>query len=251
MKVRGKTVSRRNPAHVIRDAEMVMLFRQGNTLQQIGDRFGITRERVRQCISAMGLCSMDGGAALLRLTRTPDKVQRAAEQRQRNEERAFLRYGLSLDEMAAITREAGVPLNNSRHPVRLFRQQRCNATRRGIGWEFTFAQWWRVWQKSGHWHERGRGQGYCMARWADDGPYSVENVYICTIGQNFSDSYIVKPWESRGPGRTRNPGRRRTLGRKFWPVKNGVMVQLGDRHRRLVADESAARSLLTSHGIAP
>lgn len=92
-------------------------------------------------------------------------------------------------------------------PSAAYMSQRRNAGLRGIGWELTFVQWWDVWQRSGHWNDRGRGQGYCMARIGDTGPYAVGNVEIKTIGENFSESYYKHPWNKRFPsggfGRTK------------------------------------------------
>lgn len=72
--------------------------------------------------------------------------------------------------------------------TRRFIEQRRNAKTRGIGWELTFWQWWSIWQQSGHWHERGRGQGYVMCRLNDVGPYSEDNVFIATAADNSSNS---------------------------------------------------------------
>jgi hypothetical protein len=36
-----------------------------------------------------------------------------------------------------------------------------------------------------------------MARNGDQGPYSAENVYICTSSQNIKDSYMFRPWYER------------------------------------------------------
>jgi hypothetical protein len=84
-------------------------------------------------------------------------------------------------------------------PWRAYLNQRKNAARRGIDWRFTFEAWWGVWAASGLWEQRGCGRGYCMARFGDVGPYAPDNVYICTIGQNFSDSLVAKPNALRRP----------------------------------------------------
>lgn len=63
--------------------------------------------------------------------------------------------------------------------------QRNNANKRGIPWQMTFAEWWGVWERSGKFHLRGRHLGgWVMARHGDLGPYSVENVAICTHSEN-------------------------------------------------------------------
>lgn len=94
------------------DREMATLYRQGMTLAEIGLRFGITRERVRQRLALAGVSRTEGG----------------------------------------------------------------------------------------------RGQGYCMARHLDEGPYTAGNVYICTCGQNSSDGYLKTPWAKRFPHLVKKPG---------------------------------------------
>ncbi len=76
-----------------------------------------------------------------------------------------------------------------------FQDHRSRAVERGIAFEFTFMQWWRVWKESGRWDERGRkrADSYVMARPGDKGPYSVGNVYITTLSQNFIESWRTSP----------------------------------------------------------
>ncbi|WP_225229734.1 sigma factor-like helix-turn-helix DNA-binding protein [Sporosarcina quadrami] len=52
------------PKRVIRDRTMVQLFKDGRTLESIGDEFGLSRERVRQILVERGICSGQGGQAL-------------------------------------------------------------------------------------------------------------------------------------------------------------------------------------------
>jgi hypothetical protein len=50
----------------------------------------------------------------------------------------------------------------------MFQQQRQSARRRGIPWHLTLGDWWRIWEQSGRWNERGRGHGhYVMSRTGD------------------------------------------------------------------------------------
>lgn len=65
---------------------------------------------------------------------------------------------------------------------------RGNAKKRNIPFLLTFEEWWDIWQKSGHWEERGTKKGqYCMSRYNDTGPYAVGNVFIQLHSQNSSD----------------------------------------------------------------
>lgn len=51
--------------------------------------------------------------------------------------------------------------------------------RRSLDWQLSYDEWLKIWQDSGHLHERGKGIGcYNMCRVNDIGPYSVDNVFI-------------------------------------------------------------------------
>lgn len=66
-----------------------------------------------------------------------------------------------------------------------YQQQRRQAVLRNIPWEFTFETWWKVWEDSGKWEERGFSKGkYCMCRSKDVGPYSPSNVVVATTEDN-------------------------------------------------------------------
>lgn len=70
-------------------------------------------------------------------------------------------------------------------PIAKYRFQMNAAKRRGISWEFTFESWWRVWEESGKWNERGQlAHQYCMCRHKDVGPYHPNNVSINTTSSN-------------------------------------------------------------------
>lgn len=167
-------------ASVARAEQMAAMYREGQTLEKIGEVYDISRERVRQLLAKVGVTRKEGGASLVAAAR------RAARKSSINE-RSLARRGLSHEEFVAMPTRA----------KRAYIQQKANAGRRGIEWNLNLAEWWDIWQKSGKWELRGRGEGYCMGRSGDAGTYAVGNVYICTIGQNFSDSYIWRPAAKR------------------------------------------------------
>ena len=71
-----------------------------------------------------------------------------------------------------------------------FNQHKANAERRGVEFNFTFDEWFKMWGDSGKWDERGTGSDkYCMARHSDSGPYSIDNVSIQTNREN--DQFAV------------------------------------------------------------
>ena len=80
-----------------------------------------------------------------------------------------------------------------------YTQQLCAARKRGIEWLFTFETWWKMWEESGQWLNRGRKSGqYCMARKGDQGPYSPDNVDIVLVNVNTSDACKGKSSWNKG-----------------------------------------------------
>lgn len=167
----------RRHALLERAEAFAVLYRAGKTLHEIGEQHGITRERVRQLLSMIGLKRADGGMAVRTAT------LRQAKSLARNE-RYCRRFGVGFDQYRQIPVAAR----------RAFCGQRRNAKQRGIMWAMTLGQWWAIWQASGKWEQRGcRGDSYVMARIGDSGPYAPHNVYICTLSQNLSHMYLWRP----------------------------------------------------------
>jgi len=66
--------------------------------------------------------------------------------------------------------------------------QKENAKRRDIEFDFPFEEWLQFWLDSGHWHERGCGAGtYVMSRKGDTGPYRIDNVEIKSQEENLRE----------------------------------------------------------------
>jgi DNA-binding CsgD family transcriptional regulator len=178
-----------------REFQMAALYTSGKTLQEIGNEFGITRERVRQLLTKFfGINREDGG-----------QHRQAIAKRQRLEAkrnaRSIKRWGCNWDDY--------VKIRNLKKPTRAFCAQRKTARDRGIDWQLSLWQWWSIWQQSGHWKDRGRGNGYCMCRKGDQGPYSVDNVYIATNAENMQDYWAdVHSGARPRPSRSRRPEQR-------------------------------------------
>lgn len=173
-------MGRINPELVARNEAVVAMFRQGVTLQNIGDKFKMTRERARQIIAAQGLSAKDGGQ---RRTSELKKARAAA----LKDARAMRVYGMSYDEVRVL-RKAGL--------VKAYRQQKNNAENRAIDFELTLSEWYQVWLESGKLALRGVGKGhYCMSRIRDCGPYRVGNVHIQLCVENSRDA--VDKWRGK------------------------------------------------------
>lgn len=165
------------PGHRARAQEMRQRYEDGETLEQIGQRYNLTRERVRQIMTKwFGTTSRDGGAAE-RARRTRRELHK------KRDARCHRKWGCSYRQYQQILKHPG-------QPTYAFARQRINAGKRSIPWELNLLQWWKIWEQSGKWSGRGRGRGYCMCRLNDTGPYSVDNVYIATGAENMQDYWV-------------------------------------------------------------
>lgn len=124
-----------------------------------------------------------------------------------------------------------------RTPRSAYHSQKQSARKRGIGWDFTFDEWWKIWEESGKWSERGPKQGqYVMARKGPDiGPYSPDNVVICLATENHSNRQanrrglpIGVSLHTRGKrfvARKMINGKRRHLG-TYYSLENAIRAYL-------------------------
>lgn len=176
------TRSRGRPKGFVNDAvtherneRIAQLYQEGLTLETIGQKYGLTRERIRQIIRTQGVSKTEGGAALARQRRIASKSQ--------YKEAFYLkRFGhtkaehLRLLQMDHKDLAAGVQMYRLR--MYRFRQARSNL-RRTYGWTLTLAQWWAIWEASGLWHLHGRGAGlYGMVRLDRSKGFELGNVEI-------------------------------------------------------------------------
>lgn len=149
---------------------MLALYRQGSTLHEIGQRYGLTRERVRQILTEkFGVQRLVGGAHLRGELR--ESVTNAERER-----RYLTKYGCGYADWKVLSR-TGV--------TTAYKYQRRSAKTRGIEYHLTLADFWKIWKDSGKWEFMGRGRGrYCLTRVNDKGPYAVGNVVVMTTEQN-------------------------------------------------------------------
>lgn len=74
------------PGEAERNAEMCALYQRGKTLQEIGDAYGVTRERVRQIVARAGVSRFDGGAHVAAIQRRQERLER--DRRKKGERKA-------------------------------------------------------------------------------------------------------------------------------------------------------------------
>lgn len=145
------------------------MYLAGLTLEQIGERHGITRERVRQVLAKIGITRFDGGAS------KKAQHRKATKSRHRGS-----RYGITAEQWQFLS-DLGV--------LDAWREQRRNAINRGIAWELTVSQFWSLWEQSGKWSQRGRKKGqYVLARLKDEGAYTLFNCWVCLGADNIREA---------------------------------------------------------------
>lgn len=176
--------------------EAIASYRAGDTLELIGSRYQMTRERIRQVLKKNGVLSDEGGQAIRSFLKTETRVKMQQAALLRAEKIARKRWGIPADEYRALVSKYG-NTSTSKSPLNRYKQQKRSAHTRVIEWKLSFREWWDIWQKSGKWDQRGKGSRYGMARIGDSGPYAVGNVEIITGKQNSSDSYLVHPASTR------------------------------------------------------
>lgn len=70
-------------------------------------------------------------------------------------------------------------------PRGCYSEQKRKARQRGVAFRLSFDQWWKIWEDSGHWDERGNHHGcYCMYRPDDTSAYHIGNAAIGPFAKN-------------------------------------------------------------------
>jgi transposase len=122
-----------------RNREMVELYKSGMTLESIGMKYGITRERVRQILRKMAVPADVGGQAVAMLVSCSERKTKRQERAEFVEKRCFANFGCSLEVLTAINggisayKTAGTASYN-------YLQQKANSEKRGIDFRLTFPE---------------------------------------------------------------------------------------------------------------
>lgn len=236
-----RKVTKKNPKTVEKNNFIISLYKQGLTLESIGKQVGITRERCRQIIAAN---NVDAGGMEVRLLLKASTLHAKNEAKlAKKQARAFEKYGITLEKYEEISLRFG-RASDTKSPFIKYIAQRSNANRRNIGFSISFADWWGIWEESGMWDQRGRGHGYVMARYGDTGPYTKENVYICTSAQNASDQYISGKVRKVNQRRADGKCKRGHLFDKVTVLKNGRTYRMCSECQRIRSKQSYDKQLL-------
>jgi hypothetical protein len=173
-----------------RDALIAQRYRNEETLQAIGDSYGLTRERVRQIVKREGLTRADGGRFLRSSSRRAARVARVR--------------GVYVESFGCTRGEArdlneGKRMGAADSLARAYLQQRHHALWRGIPWALTFPQWVALWKATGHFDQRGRAKdSYVMTRWDFAQGFHIGNVCICTMSEATTASLLQRQAREAG-----------------------------------------------------
>lgn len=155
----------------------------GWTMDEVGKAYNISRERVRQILS-----KADVSVKMAIESRKLNNIELKAHKK---DLWCLGRFGCYYSDYKMLI-EIGRDMMSKGYsrevtPTRAFTSQARNSKIRKIPWRLTLWQWWKIWEESGKYNQRGRGNGYVMARYGDEGAYEVGNVLIISVRRNTSD----------------------------------------------------------------
>ena len=171
-----------------RDQDMCQLYRSGKTVQEIGDLYGVTRERVRQIIKPYGLDGYSGGASV---TAEANRKAREAKRNASREARAQAVYGCSYAELMRIN--MGMQLTDHGSPAYFYFRDGCNAKKAGYILELSLPEWIAIYEKAGGVWNRGRFiDGLVLGRKDKALGYTADNLHVVTLAENSRDTQLQK-----------------------------------------------------------
>jgi hypothetical protein len=163
--------------------EIVRRYTQaGDTQQAIGADYKVTKQRIQQGLLARGITAADSP----RITKQKQVLAETLEAR-------MARY---MPGVRCTKREYLTIVQVEPKSIRAWRRFLRNADARDVAVEFTFPQWWAVWQESGRWEQRGVGKGYGMFRPDSTQPYKVGNADIRSGVEQASQIWVRRRQEA-------------------------------------------------------
>lgn len=189
---------RKAPSPSITDEQIAARYHAGETLEQLGDVVGVTRERIRQRLKRIGVSYMVGGRhELLQASRLAARV----ENRQLKRAEYERRRGFTPEQ-----REAAINEGFHKDAFLIWQSKRQNILREGGEWNLTYLQWLQVWKDSGRIAEHGKdkhGAQAIMVAKDRSKPWEVGNVHIVTYGDLVSEMPVQEKANGRVFGRNR------------------------------------------------
>jgi hypothetical protein len=168
---RGTTLSR--PQTEIDDMTKRFLI-EGQTLEEIGVAYNLSRARVHQILKKVGVDTKNGGAAL----RIKKKAQEAEKDRLDVESEKAEKFGLSLKEFLKLKEENGngIYMNDPDSVFYGYMMFKRNQQRHypDIPFNLSFSEWLDLWKKSG----LERNKSNWMIRKDRDKPFEKKNMKI-------------------------------------------------------------------------
>lgn len=176
------------PPSTLPNNEIVSMFKSGKTINHISTLAGVTKQAISHKLRKLGFSRYDGGASVGSPERKAQRLKRVADMvAHKKDLKCKFMYGCGRKEFLSITNGARTEDGSIQNK---FWKQRNNAMCRGIKFNLTFPDWYKVWTDSGHLDNRGHFLGgYVMARFFDKGAYELGNVEIITSSQNVKDGY--------------------------------------------------------------
>lgn len=228
-----------------RDEAMCAMYKGGKTLEEIGNVYGLSRERVRQVLKKYyGMTGVDGGHAA-----SVDRRRKSV--KAKKDSACLAKYGCLYDDYVSLVRIGKAMkaegIGTCRTPTGAYHSQRRNAINRGIEWNMKLWDWWQVWYLSERWEDRGREKGqYVMCRFGDVGAYELGNVYIATSDHNVS-------FQPNNPYRKGHPDHElamNTIRHKLRTsgVRHRVSTEGRDLPVGVYADRGRFRAQVSIHG---
>lgn len=152
----------------------------GKSAREIARDFGVSHQRIYQMLDVAGLDS--GARAAMRATRRAKVVSareaEAAKRRAKSDAYKRAKWGISLEEYAAIAAAHGRHGSGARSPFSRYTRWRENCRKHGVPQALPFVDWWSVWQDSGHYEDMGRGVAYWLTRRDPSKPLDRSNAIV-------------------------------------------------------------------------
>lgn len=154
-----------------RTEKMVEMYKSGMTLQEIGDFYSVSRQRVEQLLKPLGINKMSGGASVKSKAR---HAELESKRKERLDRRSYESYGCSHEERKRISgpkRYEGF--------AEQYMNQRNSSISRGVPWKITLPEWIEAWNNSGLIDLRGRGADcYVLTRKDFTIGFTKDNVLV-------------------------------------------------------------------------